>query len=80
METAFENDKFVFLMADFANFSYVNSRYGYNEGNELLKSFASALSYFWYRKVIPSLPQGTVMVSPADNSSSSRSQNSRTFA
>ncbi|MBO6303336.1 MAG: EAL domain-containing protein [Ruminiclostridium sp.] len=46
MENAFENDKFVFLMADFSNFSYVNSRYGYNEGNELLKSFASALSYF----------------------------------
>ena len=46
MENVFENDKFVFLMADFANFSYVNSRYGYNEGNELLKSFASALSYF----------------------------------
>ena len=46
MENVFDNDKFVFLMADFANFSYVNSRYGYNEGNELLKSFASALSYF----------------------------------
>lgn len=46
MENVFENDKFVFLMADFSNFSYVNSRYGYNEGNELLKSFASALSYF----------------------------------
>lgn len=46
METVFENDKFVFLMADFCNFSYVNSRYGYSEGNELLKSFASAFSYF----------------------------------
>ncbi len=46
METAFENDKFIFLMADFSNFSYINSRYGYNEGNELLKSFASAFSYF----------------------------------
>ncbi|MBQ9484452.1 MAG: EAL domain-containing protein [Ruminiclostridium sp.] len=46
METVFENDKFVFLMADFSNFSYVNSRYGYKEGDELLKSFASAFSYF----------------------------------
>ena len=46
MENVFENDKFVFLMADFANFGYVNSRYGYNAGNELLKSFASAFTYF----------------------------------
>jgi diguanylate cyclase (GGDEF)-like protein len=46
MENVFENDKFVFLMADFSNFSYVNSRYGYKEGDELLKSFASAFSYF----------------------------------
>ncbi|MBR5091520.1 MAG: diguanylate cyclase, partial [Ruminiclostridium sp.] len=28
MENVFENDRFVFLMADFSNFSYVNSRYG----------------------------------------------------
>ena len=46
MRTAFENDKFIFLMADFTNFSYVNSRFGYESGNELLKSFASAFSYF----------------------------------
>ena len=46
MENVFENDKFVFLMADFSNFSYVNSRYGYKAGNELLKNFASAFTYF----------------------------------
>lgn len=46
METAFENDKFVFLMADFTNFGYINSRFGYNTGDDLLRHFASAFSYF----------------------------------
>ena len=46
METAFENDKFVFLIADFSNFSYINSRYGFHSGNEMLKSFAAAFTYF----------------------------------
>ncbi len=46
MQTAFENDKFVFLVADFSNFSYVNSRYGFRSGNEMLKSFAAAFTYF----------------------------------
>ncbi len=46
MYSAFENDRFIFLMADFSCFSYINSRYGYGAGNELLKSFASAFSYF----------------------------------
>ena len=46
MENKFENDKFVLLMADFSNFSYVNSRYGYKAGNDLLKNFASAFTYF----------------------------------
>jgi len=46
METAFENDKFVFLMTDFTNFSYINNRFGYTNGNEMLKSFGAAFSYF----------------------------------
>ncbi|MBP5604444.1 MAG: diguanylate cyclase, partial [Ruminiclostridium sp.] len=44
--SAFDNDRFVMLLADFSNFSYINSRYGYKEGSKLLKSFASAFSYF----------------------------------
>ncbi len=46
METAFENDKFVFIMADFTNFSYINSRFGHGSGNEMLRNFAAAFSYF----------------------------------
>ncbi|MCR4779484.1 MAG: EAL domain-containing protein [Ruminiclostridium sp.] len=46
METAFDNDKFVFLMADFTNFSYINSRFGHETGNGMLKNFAAAFSYF----------------------------------
>lgn len=46
METAFENEKFIFLMADFTNFSYINNRFGHNSGNNLLKNFGAAFSYF----------------------------------
>ena len=46
METAFENEKFVFLMTDFTNFSYINNRFGHPAANTMLKNFAAAFSYF----------------------------------
>ena len=46
ISSAFENDKFIMLMADFSNFSYINNKYGYDSGNNLLKSFSNAIKYF----------------------------------
>lgn len=46
IETAFENDKYIMFISDFANFSYINNKYGYDVGNNLLKSYSNAFQYF----------------------------------
>ncbi len=46
LSSAFDNDRFAMLMADFSNFSYINNKFGYDAGDNLLKSFSNAIKYF----------------------------------
>lgn len=44
--SALDGDRFIMFFSDFSNFSYINNKFGFEAGNNMLKSFAGALKYF----------------------------------
>ena len=49
------NEQYYFVYSDFANFQYVNERYGYTEGDKILTEFAEHISQMpegiWFTRV-----------------------------
>lgn len=49
------NEKYYFVYSDFANFQYVNERYGYTEGDKILAEFAEHIGQMpegiWFTRV-----------------------------